>query len=180
MRFSILVVLAIIGIDPSQADQPNFMEPDADQVLQKCIAIATEAVHEPHTTCHRMLRDHYAELEPDIASSSFGILNATHHAVGAWRRAIDGRYAEILAVFTKPDPMGTDFAERNTRALKAMRAAWPGWVEARCSVAAARNGGGYDHHDYYLCEEYMLARHWRDLADLDAVLGCWECLSARP
>ena len=179
MRLPILTVLAVLLTDPSQADQPNFLEADADKVLEECLQIAPDALHEPHTTCHRMMRDRYAELEPDIANSSFGLLNATHHAVGAWRRVIDKRYSEILEVFAKPGPMGTDFAERNTEALKAMRAAWPAWVEARCTVAEARNGGGYDHHDYALCEEYMLTRHWRDLADLDAVLGCRECPPAR-
>ena len=179
MRPSILAILATLWTSPSQADPPNFMEADADKVLDACLTIAPDALHEPHTTCHRMMRDRYAALEPDVAGSSFGLLNATHHAVGAWRRRIDARYAEILATFAAPDPRGTGFAERNTEALKAMRAAWPAWVQARCAVAEARNGGGYDHHDYALCEEYMLARHWRDLADLDAVLGCWDCASPR-
>lgn len=155
------------------ADPSEFTDRVADEVLRLCIPAAPKAAHEPHSTCHAALLKRYRDLEPDHADSSQGIIMLSHHELDAWRRAVAAKYARMIAKHA-----GTDdpFHQRQAKALRSMQVAFPQWVRARCALAGARNGGGYDTLDEAICEAYLTAQHYADLSDPDAVLGCHTCV----
>ncbi len=178
---AILAAALALMIGPALADDPGFTYRDADKVLDACLAEAPIGAHQPHKTCYTMMRARFAELEPDIAGSGPGAILIVGKALEAWERRILRTYSDLItqaAADALTDSVD-GYTKRNVTALEAMREAWPTWVETRCTWASARNGGGYDHLDAALCEEYMHAQHWADLMNPDAVLGCFDCRDAK-
>ena len=171
MRLFMLVSIALFTLE-ARADPPNFTDVDADEVLRLCLPTASDTRHEPYATCHAMLSERYKALEPDHADTSHGIILLTHHELGAWRRVVARKYAEMIAEHMGE---GDPYHRRQVAALQAMQTAFPGWAQTRCTLAAARNGGGYDTLDALICEAYLTAQHYADLSDPDAVLGCFDC-----